>query len=334
MNSIKSNLFSAVKYYIKLSHELQASLFKHPEDYPKFQGIFNLSVDKVYQDIQQFERENIDKFESRVYKMKKIFEKRYRRYFLHGEFIRRSFEKPFGYAGDFQIIDSIYKNQSRTNGFDRLWDNYFQDLAIAKATRERNEDFKKIILDLVRKNRNQGVRIMNLACGSAREIKELLDGDYDKVFTKVTFDCCDFDTRAIDYAKQLLNNPNNVNFFQKNAIRLALKKDIKQELPKDYDLIYSTGLSDYLDESIASRLMGNLKRALKKGGMLAIANVRDKYSNSSASWMEWVADWNLIYRTEAEFKKIFLNAGFLSPNLQIIPQQSKVMQYRLARSEN
>ena len=333
MDSIKFNLFSAVKYYIKLSQELQASLLKHPEDYVKFQGIFNLSVDKVYQDVQQFEKINIAKFEAKVYKMKKIFEKRYRRYFLHGEYIRRSFEKPLGYAGDFLVIDSIYKNQSRTSGFDRLWDNYFQDLAVSKATRERKEDFKNIILEMARKNKNENLRILNLACGPAREIKELLEADSDKIFAKVIFDCCDLDTQAIDYAKQLLMDFNNVKFFQKNAIRLALKKDIKLELPQEYDLIYSTGLFDYLDESIASRLAGNLKKALKKGGMLAIANVRDKYSNSSASWMEWVAEWNLIYRTEAEFKRIFLNAGFSSADLEIIPQQSAVMQYCLARAE-
>lgn len=324
-------LFSEVKYYRKLSQELQAHLSKHPYDCPKFQETFNSMLDKLYYDILQFERDNIIKFESKVYKLKKIFERRYRRYFLCGEFIKWSFEKPFGYAGDFKIIDDIYQNQPRTLGFDRLWDNYFQQLAASKATRERKEDLKKIILNFVKEHRGKNIRIMSLASGPAREIKELLVADSDKLFSSVIFDCYDFDVRAIDYARQLLNDAGNVNFFQKNAIRIALKKNIKEEIMMEYDLIYSTGLFDYLDEMVAIRLVSNLKKLLKRGGIIVISNVRDKYSNPSAGWMEWVADWYLIYRTEAEFRKIFLDTNFALGDLNIMPQHSKVMQYCFAR---
>jgi len=330
MISTKFNLFSEVKHYIKLSQDLQAHLSRYPDDWARFQKMFNLTLDKLYDDILQFERVNIDRFESKVYKLKKIFEKRYRPYFLYGEFIKWSLEKPFGYAGDFKIIDDIYQNQPRTIGFDRLWDNYFQQLAAPKAIRERKEDFKKNILDFAKECRDSNIRIMNLASGPAREIKELLESDSNKLFSEVTFDCYDFDIRAINYAKQLLNNNAKINFFQKNAIRLALKKDITQEIPYDYDLIYSTGLFDYLDERVAIRLLSNLKKLVKKGGIILISNVSDKYSNPSASWMEWVADWFLIYRTADEFKEIFVNAGFLPKNLQITTQQSKVTQYCFA----
>jgi hypothetical protein len=267
-----------------------------------------------------------------VYKLKKIFEERYRPYFLYGEYPKWSYEKPFGYPGDFKIIDDIYQNQLRTIGFDRLYDNYFQQLTAAKAIRERKEDFKKIILDFVKKHGNRNIRIMNLASGPAREIKELIDGNSNNLFSRVIFDCYDFEIRAIDYAKRLLNGVVNVNFFPKNAIRLALKKDIKQEIPQDYDLIYSTGLFDYLDERVAVRLVGNLKKLLKKDGIMIISNATDKYNNSSAGWMEWVADWYLIYRTEPEFKKIFIDAGFPPDDIQIIVQNSKVMQYCFASS--
>jgi chemotaxis methyl-accepting protein methylase len=137
--------------------------------------------------------------------------------------------------------------------------------------------------------------------------------------------------RALDYAKRLLNNIENVNFFQKNAIRLALKKDITNEIPYKYDLIYSTGLFDYLDKKIAIRLINNFKVLLNEDGIIIISNARDKYSNSSSIWMEWIGNWYLIYRTEAEFEEIFLKAGFSQKNIQIIPQQSKVMQYALVK---
>lgn len=334
MSITSSIIFSEVKDYIKLGKELQSHLSKFPNDWYKFQNMFNSTLDKVYDDILQFEKENIDKSEPKIYKFKKIFEKRYRPYFLYGEFIRWSLEKPFGYAGDFKIIDNMYQNQPTTIGFDRLWDNWFLQLAAPKSVRERKEDFKKIILDFVKEHNNKHIRIMNLASGPAREIKELLESDFSGLFSKAIFDCYDYDSKAIEYAKKIVDNTSKVNFFQKNAIRLALKKDIKQELPAEYDLIYSAGLFDYLDERLAMRLIYNLKKVLKKNGIMIISNVRDKYSNSSAAWMEWVVDWYLIYRTEEEFKRIFLDAGISIKDLQIVPQQSKVMQYCFVKSVN
>lgn len=327
MSFANLNIFSRIKKYRKLSKELQEVLLKNPDDAPKFQEIFNLIVDRIYQDIMDFERENIEKFESDIYRLKKIFERRYRRHFLYGKYIKWCLEKPFGYSGDFKIIDDIYQNQVRTSGFDRLWDSWFQQLAASSAVRERKEDFKKIILDFVKERKNKNLRFMNLACGPMREIKELLKIDTNGFFSKVIFDCYDFDIRALNYAKQILDNPENVNFFQKNAIRMALKRDIKKEIPWNYDLIYSTGLFDYLDERIAVRLVNNLKKLLKPDGIMAISNFRDKYSNSSSIWMEWIGEWYLVYRTEPEFEQIFLNAGFSPKQIQIILQSSKVMQY-------
>jgi SAM-dependent methyltransferase len=239
-------------------------------------------------------------------------------------------QKPFGYAGDFKIIDNIYQDKPRTTGFDRLWDNYFQQLAISKSVRERKKDLKKMIFNFIKSHKKQDIRIMNLGSGSVREIKELVEVDYENLFSKVIFDSYDFNVEAINYAKSLLKNVPNVNFFQKDAIRIALKKDIKNEISRDYDLVYSAGLFCYLDDRIAVRLIVNLKRLLKKGGIILISHVGDRYSNPSVCWMEWVADWNLIYRTEAELKRIFLEAGFSQKNLQIIPQHSKVMQYCFA----
>jgi SAM-dependent methyltransferase len=294
--------------------------------------MFNSTLDKVYADILEFEKENINKSELKIYKLKKIFEERYRQYFLHGDLIRWCMEKPLGYAGDFKIIDDIYRNQSATAGLTRLWDNWFLELSACRSVRERKEDFKKLILDFAQRHRNKDIRVMNLASGPAREIKELLEADVNGLFSKTTFDCYDFEMKAIEYARGILGGGfGNVNFFQKNALRLALEKAIEEDISYKYDLIYSSGLFDYLDERVAARLVGNLRKILKKDGIIIIATARDKYSNSSAAWMEWVVEWYLIYRTEDEFRRIFLDAGIRDGDLQIIVQKSRIMQYCLAK---
>jgi len=332
MNSLKFNIFSRIKVYRKLRAEIQDILSKNPDDAPKFQEIFNLTVDRVYQDIMDFERENIEKFEADVYRLKKIFDKRYRKNFLCGEYIKWVFNKPYGYSGDFKIIDNIYQNQVRTTGFDKLWDLWFQQLAASVSVRIRKDDFKKSISDFIKARPGKKLRIMNLASGPAREIKELTNAnDTTSFLDNVIFDCYDFDIKAIEYAKQLLGYQKNVNFFQKNAIRLALKKNIETEIQYKYDLIYSTGLFDYLDERIAVRLVSNLKKLVNRDGMIMISNALDKYSTPSPTWMEWIGEWYLIYRTEDEFKNIFLAGGFAPSDIEILPQYNRVMQYGLAR---
>ena len=323
-------LLSAITYYRKKNQELQDHLLKYPDDWPRFQTMFNESMLDILGKILKFEKDNLNNFESKVYKLKKIFERRLKHYFLHGDYAKWSLAKPFGYPGDFKIIDDIYQNSPSTTGFARLHDNCFQELSAAKATRERKEDFKKIIFDFVVQVKAENIRIMNLASGPAREIKELLDSE-PTIFSKVIFDCYELDNNAITYARQLLNEASNVNFIKKNAIRLALKKDIKEDIPLEYDMIYSTGLFDYLDERIATRLIGNLKKLLKMHGMICISNYRDKYNNPSAYFMEWVTEWNLIYRTENDFRNIFINAGFSPSQIKIIPQKNNVMQYCFAR---
>lgn len=327
MIQTKDSLFSKTKYYLNLSKELQEHLSKYPDDWPKFQDIFNSTLEKISLDILQFEKENMTKLETKVYRFKKIFRERYRQYFLYGEYPKWSYEKPLGYAGDFKIIDDIYQNQPKTAGFDGLWDHYFMQMTAAKATRERKEDLKKIIYDFIKDYKNRNIRIMNLGSGPTREIKELLEADNEKNFSKVIFDCYDFEIKAIDYARYLLDGVNNVNFFQKDAIRIALRKDIKEEIPYNYDFIYSTGLFDYIDTRVAVRLVNNLKKLLKKDGIMVIANFGDKYNNSSAGLMEWVTEWYLIYRTEDEFRKIFIDASFLAEDLRITYQQNKVILY-------
>ena len=325
------SLFSEVKQYRSMSREMQGHLLRHPHDFARFQQEFNATVEKISVDLLRFELECIEKYEARVYRFQKIFRKRYRDEFLFGDLTKWTYKKPYGYAGDFHIIDNIYQNIVKTTGFDGLWDTYYLQMTACRATRGRKDELKKVILEVARKKQNADIRIMDLASGPARGIRELLDADTEKLISRVAFDCYDLDTNAIGYAKRLLNNAPNVTFLQKNAIRIALTKDIRSEIPIEYDLIYSAGLFDYLDARVAVRLISNLKRLLKKDGIMVIANFGDKATNTSAGLMEWVTEWYLIYRSEAEFRKIFLDAGVPADNLTIVSEQGGVILYSFVK---
>lgn len=167
---------------------------------------------------------------------------------------------------------------------------------------------------------------MDLAAGPCRDVKEILISDA-LTNKNVVFDCYDHEANSIKFAKNLLPNSPNVNFFQKNVLRLCFTKNINQIIKEKYDFIYAVGLFEYLSNKICLRLIRNLKKLLNNNGIFAISNVRDKYSNPSVHYMEYVGDWNLIYRDDEEFKKIFIEAGFMEDGLNIQYEQQGIMQY-------
>lgn len=324
------SLRSLINFYIKRAEGIESYLSTRPHEWGKFQSEFNMELNRVFMNIMLFEKRNLNLGKGdKVYKLKRIFINRIRKIFLRGEYIVWSLNKPYGYAGDFKIIDDIYQNNPTTTGFDRLFDNYFQMSAISVAVRNRKEDFKRLIIDFIKNRRAKKVRIMDLASGPCRDIKEIL-ALHNSLCQKAVFDCYDSDERAIKYAQNLLREYRNINFTKLNIVRLAFKKDVTSFINKRYDLIYATGLFDYFSGRLAVAIVQNLRKLLLPYGILAISNVRDKYSNPSVHFMEWVGDWNLVYRTDEEFKDIFLKAGFKDEDLKTRYEQQGIMQYIIA----
>jgi SAM-dependent methyltransferase len=321
------SLLKQIRRYLRKSSEIQLFLKKNPEKWWMFQDEFNVTLDGFSKEIGFFEKAKSEKM---FYKLKNFFIKHLRKYFTYGHYTNWSLKKPYGYAGDFQIIEDIYNANPSTIGYERLWDNYFLHMGPSIATRNRKEDFKRIISNFLIQRGKQPVRIMDLASGPCRELRELFDFTPDVMrFAKI--DCYDFDDYAIAFASKIFQaESEQVSFYKKNAIKMALKKNIKDEIPQEYDLIFSTGLFDYLDERVAVRLISNLRKTLKPGGIICISNYWDKEKNLWAPLMEWVAEWNLIHRSQDEFIKLFTDSGFELKSINFEFEPLMIMQYCMA----
>jgi SAM-dependent methyltransferase len=329
---IKASLRSLIKIYKKRAAETEDYLSKHPDEWGQFQNEFNSEVNAIFREIMNFEKESLANGNAyKIEKLRSIFINKIRELFLKSDYFKWCLSKPYGYSGDFKIIDDMYQNNPSSNGFNRLFDNYFQVASICAAVRNRKEDFKRLIAKFVNERKEEELRIMNLGCGPCRDVQELFM-TRSIMNDRVIFDCYDHDDRAINFAKSLLGDNPSINFIKENALRLAATKNISSKIDKKYDLIYVMGVFDYFNHKISVKLVSNLKKLLKEGGVLAVSNVRDRYSNPSIHCMEWVGDWILIYRTEEEFNKIFLDAGFKEANLKIQHEQQGIMQYVIATS--
>ncbi len=326
-NMTGASLRVKINHYKKMAQEIEEFLSKNPDEWGRFQAEFNAEVNVVFRDIMNFEKENVAAGnEDKVYKLKNLFVKKIRKTFERGELTDWILKKPYGYAGDFKVIEDIYRNDPTTTGFERLFDNYVQMSAISVAVRNRKDDFKRFIAEFLKERQGQPLAVMDLASGPCREIVELLS-ENKGLCDQTTFDCYDNDEHSLEFASKILAPYSNVHFIKENATRIAFRKDISNLISKKYDFIYSTGLFDYFEEKIATKLIANLKKLLTPGGVMVISDVRDKYSNPSVHFMEWVGEWDLVYRDDDSFRNIFINAGFKKDEIDFQYEQQGILQY-------
>ena len=63
-----------------------------------------------------------------------------------------------------------------------------------------------------------------------------------------------------------------------------------------------------------------LRRLVEPGGEILIGNFAT--GNPTRAFMEWAADWVLLYRSEREFIDLFLDAGFEAEDLTLERESS------------
>lgn len=205
-------------------------------------------------------------------------------------FARRCFEKPRGYAGDAQLIDFLYSRDCRTGNPDPVTPlgekifEYTRDIPAGHAVRCRR-DLMAVILDEVCATRPTP-HILSVACGHLREAK---------LSTGITsgkagrFIALDQDQLSLETVR------NEVSRFGVTAVHDSIKALFRGSVAGEkFDLIYSTGLYDYLDDRMATKLTHRMFDMLKPGGRVVVANFVPNLVCSA--YMESFLDWKLIYR--------------------------------------
>lgn len=218
---------------------------------------------------------------------------------LHGH----SITKPYGYAGDFMIIDKIYREQITDDRRFEKWDMFWHSLAATKAVRNRKDYFIRTVTR--RMNNGKQVRLLNVASGPARDLAELYQQIHPDLLSTV---CIEADERAIQYASTLNEvNAGRIQFVHKNIFRFQTEEQ--------FDIVWSAGLFDYFDESIFVKLLRRFVSWTKPGGEVIIGNFNTQ--NPSRNLMEFFGDWYLHHRSAEELVNLALKAGVAQENIRV-----------------
>ena len=255
------------------------------EDWPGLTA----ALSSLYADVSSSPRRSADEFDA----IREAFGNMLSLSTLQGH----SFRKPYGYPGDFEIIDRIHTRYVSRDRRYRNWDLYFQAQAAPSAVRNRGRYFESLLRSL-----EEGASVLNLACGGCRELANL----HSRSELRVDADCVDQDPRALQFAREILGDA-PVSLQRANAFRWRARRR--------YDLVWSAGLFDYLDDDSFVFLLKRLWHCVKRGGRLVVGNFAA--NNPTRPYMEIVGDWILHHRDAEQLRELANRAEIATDTVQI-----------------
>lgn len=195
--------------------------------------------------------------------------------------------KPYGYAGDFELINNIYLNYVSKDPDVVKWDLFYQWTPATQAVRNR-----KLYLTKVLSKATEPKNVLILGSGPGNDVQYYLDHNE----VKHNFTLLDIDEKAIYFAKALTSrHSQHVKFVKGNALRY--RPEIK------YDLIYSSGLFDYFNDKFFKLAINHYQHYLNPGGEMIIGNFSK--DNPTQNIMETMTEWYLHHRTADQLIELF-----------------------------
>jgi extracellular factor (EF) 3-hydroxypalmitic acid methyl ester biosynthesis protein len=268
-----------------LKHDTEESLTEFLECLVKKGGPEPHEYDKFTSAVNKLDPDEVDKFRAHI---KNILNE--------NTLIGHGFVKPFGYPGDFHLIDKIYSFDINHDSKYRNWDLFFQNQPGANAVRNRKDFFLEYCKNLA--DRKENAKVLILGSGPASDVYQFLSEFPGG--SKIKIDLIDFDQSAIDFSMNKNKKFNGqITYNKMNALRFN-----SYNL---YDLIWSAGLFDYFKDKHFTFLIRKYINCLAENGEMVISNFSTK--NPTKRLMEVLSDWYLNLRTESDLYRIASDAN-------------------------
>jgi extracellular factor (EF) 3-hydroxypalmitic acid methyl ester biosynthesis protein len=231
-------------------------------------------------------------------------------FLLCSPFAHRAYEKPLGYAGDYQLVEMMTRSPYEGGTlFAKIINAWLLGQLPTQGHRNRLKYLtERMELETYRVARRGGTaRIFNFACGPALEMQNFLHSTFSE---KAELTLADFNDETLEYTrraferiKSSLRLQTPVHFQKKSVVQLLKEshQSVAVEKPQ-YDFVYCAGLFDYLPDITCRQLMSIFYACLAPGGLLVTTNVNDAL-NASRPFrysMEYILDWNLLYRNRVQ----------------------------------
>lgn len=227
-------------------------------------------------------------------------------------FVYRTFHKPLGYAGDYEMVNMILREPHEgATLFAKLVNALFLQNPPAQAHRNRIHHLRARLVEETARvaARGRRARIFNLGCGPAREVQLFLgeNGESDEA----DFVLADFNTETLGFARGLLEElkgrhrrRTGLEYVEKSVHQL-LKEAMRGgdgPMAGGFDFVYCAGLFDYVSDRVCRRLTELFYSMLAPGGLMLVTNV--DASKPFRHSMDYLLEWHLIFRDRNQMRTL------------------------------
>jgi extracellular factor (EF) 3-hydroxypalmitic acid methyl ester biosynthesis protein len=231
---------------------------------------------------------------------------------LRAPFVYRSFVKPMGYAGDYEMVNQILGDpQQGTSTYFQVVNAQFLQAAVAEAHRNRIDtlvDYLNRAAKLAEREGRQ-IKILNVGCGPAVEIQRFIE-TYPEP-GRLSFTLVDFSEETLAYTRACMDSAARATGktvdvqFVHESVHDLLKRAVRRDAiagSELFDFVYCAGLFDYLSDKVCARLLQYFVQRSREGGSILVTNVHS--NNPGTGIMEHVMEWHLIYRDERMIESV------------------------------
>lgn len=226
---------------------------------------------------------------------------------LRAPFVFRTYSKPLGYAGDYEMVNQILDDPCQgSNTYFQMVNVAFLQTSVATAHRNRIDMLVEFLKRLAERAKQEGrpFKVLNIGCGPATEIQRFLQSEYDPEL--LSFKLIDFSEETLAWTRNRLSSINvhpgkkPIIEYEHDSVHQLLKRRL-ESVPssmREFDAVYCAGLFDYLSDKVCARLVKHFSELVRVGGQLLVTNVHS--NNPDKFGMEHLLEWFLIYRDEAK----------------------------------
>lgn len=245
---------------------------------------------------------------------------------LCSPFAHRTFHKPLGYAGDYEMVNMMLREPLEGGSlYAKALNGWFLEQWPARAHRNRVAYLAEKLREeaLRARRRKRRLQVLNLGCGPAQEVLQFLAADdlcdqADLTLLDFNHETVEHTGRSVEEYRRRFQRGTRVKVSRKSVHQL-LKEGLQLAAPAtrpQFDFIYCAGLFDYLTDRTCNQIVNIFHDWLAPEGLLVVTNVADY--RPFRFMLEFLLDWNLIYRD-------------VQPDSALIPNQARPENCRILR---
>lgn len=232
---------------------------------------------------------------------------------FRSEFFWRARFRPHGYAGDYVLIEKMYMLESWSpdpcvGAGVNLIDYLYSTITGCACLWDRRARLARLLLDESQRAGRE-LRVLDVACGGARYLRDVLGATDGAIRLSVTF--VDQDPSALKFLSVAMKSFSTVST---RFVCMPIRRLAADVLDEEFDVVISAGLYDYLSPSEGAFLAHSLCRRVAAGGCIAVSNYHPE--ERSTNLRNVLSRWELILRDEYELAAMF------SPHVDAVTERS------------